>query len=91
MAEILIRGIDGVEIPKRCEDCRFVFFVGSHYKCLFGVCKDACPLFELPEHGDLICRDAAYRMMLNRGFQREAVDVILDVPSVVPANKEVDR
>lgn len=46
-----------------------------------------CGLLELQPHGDLIDRNRAFRMMLDRGYQKEAAGVILEVPSVIPSNK----
>jgi len=47
-----------------------------------------CPLHELPPHGNLISREQAFQMMLNRGYQKEAAGVILEVPTVIPASEE---
>lgn len=76
MADILIRGMDK---PTSCDDCPM-------YTCMHNF--DDCHLVELPEHGDLISRERAFQMMLDRGYQKEAAGVILEVPTVIPSNKE---
>ena len=76
MLDILICGIPK---PTDCGKC----FVGDR-----TICADGCPLVELPEHGDLISKEQAFRMMLDRGYQKEAAGVILEVPPVIPSNKE---
>ena len=68
MSDILIRGM---EMPKDCGKC----FVGDR-----TICADGCVLIELPEHGDLIDRNA-----LPQG--RVEWDDILDAPVVISATK----
>ena len=97
MPDILIRGM---EMPQNCRNCEFGVLVDTtdmiEYKCYIlkqTVFDDSkrlkdCPLYELPEHGDLISREQAFRMMLDRGYQKEAAGVILEVPTVIPSNKE---
>lgn len=91
MADILIRR---VRFPENCAQC---FNAHDEYCYLlnrrlvtkdWAQRKDDCPLHELPPHGDLISREQAFRMMLDRGYQKEAAGVILEVPVIVPSNKE---
>ena len=41
-------------------------------------------------HGDLISREQAWQMMLDRGYQKEAAGVILEVPTVIPAEEATE-
>lgn len=96
MADILIR----MDMPKRCIDCPcMVDKYGGDNCCLqseeanekitsWDDMKAGCPLIKLPEHGDLISREQAFRMMLDRGYQKKAAGVILEVPTVIPSSKE---
>ena len=92
MPDILIRGMDK---PHNCFQCDLSYLRGERLFC--HVTKDEvlrskiapdCPIQELPEHGDLISRKQAFQMMLDRGYQKEAAGVILEVPTVIPSNKE---
>jgi len=55
-----------------------------------------CPLQELPEHGDLIDRDAfreeneyyLNREFINPKYEDTLDDLLKDAPVVIPANKE---
>ena len=88
MSDILIRGM---EMPCKGTHLLEVWNYGEkviacgHHKEYKGEPFD---LVELPEHGDLISRDQAFQMMLDRGYQKEAAGVILEVPVIVPSNKE---
>lgn len=51
--------IKGMQKPKDCYQCRLHY---GHGEC--GVSVDGnCPLIELPDHGDLIDRDALWQKM----------------------------
>lgn len=85
MPDILIRGMDK---PFNCFACDLSRLSGERLFCC--VTKDEvlrykiapdCPLHELPEHGELIDRDA-----LPQG--RVEWDDIDDAPVIVPSNKE---
>jgi hypothetical protein len=84
MADILIRGM---ELPKDCGKC----FVGDR-----TICADGCVLIELPEHGDLIDRDAfraeneyyLNREFINPKYEDTLDDLLKDAPVVIPSNKE---
>lgn len=61
MADILIRGM---EMPQRCRDCCFAWFVftchlaGKTHDDVLRTRPDWCPLIPLPEgHGRLIIKD----------------------------------
>lgn len=93
MTDILICGMDK---PHNCFQCDLSYLRGERLFC--HVIKDEvlrskiasdCPIIELPEHVDLISRKQAFQMMLDRGYQKEAAGVILEVPTVIPSNKEV--
>jgi len=90
MPDILIRGM---EMPKHCIDCPcMVDKYGGDNCCLqseeanekitsWDDMKAGCPLHELPEHGDLIDRDALPK-------ERVEWEDIVNAPVVIPANKE---
>ena len=84
MADILIRGYKAKEqIEEIIAEARY-----AANNCMIG---EGLEIIELPEHGDLISRDQAFQMMLDRGYQKEAAGVILEVPVIVPANKEESK
>ena len=84
MADILIRGM---ELPKN-EPLRIVLNPNGQLFVDHGVTFTEYEAVELPEHGDLISREQAFQMMLDRGYQKEAAGVILEVPTVIPSKKE---
>ena len=59
MADILIRGMD---MPTHCDDCTFydgIFCARTGYYIYYPEEKlEECPLIEVPDHGDLIDRNA---------------------------------
>ena len=75
-----------MEMPKNCFFCRFKNI---------GICesKEDCPLIEVPPHGDLIERKAAYDSILDgmvmTGYQSMALDCIreLYVPTIIQAEE----
>ena len=103
---ILIRNI---EMPKNGSECPFCFepandekychlFVGTEELCLFGV---ACPLNELPPHGDLIDRDDLISICVRnktdewnkqvsttwaRAFE-EMEDIVYNAPTIIEAEE----
>lgn len=93
MADILVRGM---EMPKSCSDCPM-------YTCMHNHAD--CHLVELPEHGDLIDRDAFREDMtawLNWCSKMWITPTEIDVweklmetldiaPAIVPSNKEVSE
>ena len=70
MRSILIKGM---KMPKSCDDCIFVQPGGKHW-CYIAE-KDLpcdCPLVELPDHGDLIDRDAFRKTMYHDTFETDS-------------------
>ena len=100
MADILIR----MEMPESCGFCELRYFDGDADCCPFvgdacgyGTRHVDCPLIELPEHGDLIDRDANVAvikkvMKASEGIERHMAEATLKVlnaaPVVLPSNKE---
>ena len=102
MADILIRG---VAVPDRC-DYRCPFYVSKGFQACgltgksynWGLDKrpSDCPIHELPEHGDLIDRDAfreeneyyLNREFINPKYEDTLDDLLKDAPVVIPSNKE---
>ena len=107
MADILIR----MEMPQSCSDCPMCydmiectvsplrFWYGRPENEQFDFCNErhpACPLVELPEHGDLIDRDAfraeneyyLNREFINPKYEDTLDDLLKDAPVVIPSNKE---
>ena len=94
MADILIRGIS---IPRNCFECPLFTNCDAceGYECGCGLLggigyeedisedrrRDNCPLVELPEHGNLIDRDALPK-------ERVEWEDIVNAPVIVPSNKE---
>ena len=107
MADILIRGM---EMPKGCKSCKLSS--DSHCNAtgqwLFSTdllrsgfnwktCRlPDCPIVELPEHGDLIDRDAfreeneyyLHREFINPKYEDTLDDLLKDAPIIIPSNKE---
>ena len=98
MADILIR----MEMPKSCGFCELRYFDGDADCCPFvgdacgyGTRHVDCPLHELPEHGDLIDRDAVLDgecdIISSDGYYAEfgfSRDMLRCMPAIVPSNKE---
>jgi len=104
MPDILIRGM---EMPKTCGECRFCRPKPPYpCNCYAGdflikpsetdMRDGLCPLHELPEHGDLIDRDAfraeneyyLNREFINPKYEDTLDDLLKDAPVVIPSNKE---
>lgn len=88
MPDIMIRGM---EMPKSCSQCPIFNFdydicndLSTHNRDFETSRIDGCPLHELPEHGELIDRDALPEGRL----EWEDID---DAPVIVPSNKEDSR
>lgn len=89
--------IKGMQKPKDCYHCRLHY---GHGEC--GVSVDGeCPLIELPDHGDLIDRDALeheFICLSNDEWNKKtgtswasafeaAADVVYNAPTVIPAER----
>ena len=99
MADILIRGM---EMPGTCFMCPLSFMNGERLFChitkeevLKGKIAPECPLVELPEHGDLIDKQAVFKALSEKfkssdGFVSwtDAIDIVLRAQEIVPSNKE---
>ena len=99
MADILIR----MEMPETCGQCpifnydyNICNFLSTHHHEYEISRIDGCPLHELPEHGDLIDRDAfreeneyyLHREFINPKYEDTLDDLLKDAPVIVPSNKE---
>lgn len=106
MPDILIRGL---EMPTSCTKCPFEAFgdcYGGKVKRIMdiedymerGERHPECPLVELPEHGDLIDRDALVEeQKLSRDYHAQnsreesllerAIRIVREAPVVVPAER----
>jgi len=107
MRDILIRGMDK---PGSCRECDFCEVQDINFE-IFYFCNrndrflddeeacnipNDCPIHELPEHGDLIDRDAfraeneyyLNREFINPKYEDTLDDLLKDAPVVIPANKE---
>ena len=85
--------IHGLEMPKSCAEC---LDVGWHYvfECNLddvehGERNTDCPLVPVPDHGDLIDRDALMQNAEYKGTHDilTAWDVVA-APAIIPADKE---
>ena len=115
MSDILIRGIS---IPRNCFECPLFTNCDAceGHECGCGLLggigyeedisedrrRDDCPLHELPEHGDLIDRDALKHKFCAHcdGYEydtgacvdgdQDCMDakIIMTAPVIVPSNKE---
>lgn len=99
--------IKGMKMPASCTDCPLFEnkyrFHGCHAKeesfndksmwNFKGSRPSWCPLIELPPHGDLIERNAAYDSLLYgmvmTGYQSQALDCIneFSVPTIIEAEE----
>lgn len=99
--------IRGMEMPTECRGCPFEMYywnvgetrcratnrtLANDYKPIPFEGKDsACPLVELPQHGDLIDRDAAYEQFLNLMDVQGAINpcqlgtILVDAPTIIEA------
>ena len=99
--------IKGMKMPKSCADCFAEQCIGSDFGCgVIGfedgntTCftKDRrkdCPLVEVPPHGRLIDADTI-DWVEGRDEQDRPVYLLLkaqidDIPTIIPANKEVGK
>ena len=95
MPDILIRGM---EMPKTCSQCPLCYDymmcslrdgrfsrMGESFDCCEMRLAD-CPLIELPPHGDLISKQTALAALYS-DYAYAAMDVIEEVPVVVPAER----
>lgn len=91
--------IKGMEMPKNCCICHF----SSHDMCL--LCKrdaedwfenrpEYCPLIELPDHGDLIDRDALKNELFfdtaDCDLEMIEFERVSGAPVVIPAERSED-
>ena len=92
MADILIRGM---EMPTG-EPLRIVLNPNGQLFVDHGVTFTEYEAIELPEHGDLIDRDAfreeneyyLHREFINPKYEDTLDDLLKDAPIIVPSNKE---
>jgi hypothetical protein len=79
--------IEGMEMPKNCEDCPFGWYTRTGEKfCLTMIhgWQSNCPLIPVPNHGDLIDRDELlaelhlYRERLGAGFSANEVTSVMN-------------
>lgn len=102
MPDILIR----MDMPQHCFNCSTKIDPDNRRCNIDGhifektlsklTCRrdDDCPLYELPEHGDLIdkneLRKWSYEVKTNRGKYQRVINVvnIPDLPVIVPASEE---
>lgn len=86
--------IQGMTMPKCCDDCDFIQHgVGDWCYITEKALPCECPLIELPDHGDLIDRDA---LMKHKGSAYDidghelyavGTGTILRMPVVIPAER----
>ena len=92
MADILIRGM---EMPEN-EPLRLVLNPNGQLFVDHGVTFTEYEAIELPEHGDLIDRDAfreeneyyLHREFINPKYEDTLDDLLKAAPIIVPSNKE---
>ena len=111
MADILIRGVEmprscmdcrlnyGEKRPEYCLTIVCKYSNGVVIPKVTGIVGrlPACGILELPEHGDLIDRDAfraeneyyMNREFINPKYEGTLDDLLKDAPVVIPSNKEV--
>lgn len=101
MTDILIRGMDK---PGSCCECDFCEVQDINFEILYfcdrndrflddeEACNipNDCPIIELPEHGDLIDRDALNLFIESVACNSigKALQQIDKMPVIVPGNKE---
>lgn len=88
--------IPDMEMPTSCHECVF----GKYEVCQINLAingKDhpSCPLIPVPEHGDLIDRDAAtkkiwddMRFPSNLANAQFFVNELREMPAIIPADPE---
>ena len=76
--------IKGMEMPTNCNDCIFdtwgLCLINSNLEAKDEL-THSCPLVPVPEHGDLIDRDAL-------PTSRVEWEDIVNAPAIIPADKE---
>ena len=80
--------IKGMKTPTSCDDCWFEYayeFCESQY--------ENCPLVKLPPHGRLIDADELFKEMERKGWfnnadRDKAEDLVLDAPTIIPAEED---
>ena len=98
--------IKGMEMPKNCYTCPFCDYVSARCDAVKGnpytpadrydKRADFCPLFPVPDHGDLIDRSFADVLSWKNGEHGETfddgvmfvLDKLDDAPTIIPADKE---
>ena len=94
MADILIRGM---EMPRERDHLTITINADGTVQPLVDMyCPIIAHAIELPEHGDLIDRDAfraeneyyLNREFINPKYEDTLDDLLKDAPVVIPANKE---
>lgn len=86
--------IKGMKMPKCCDDCDFIQHgVGDWCYITEKNLPCDCPLIELPDHGDLIDRDALYDDDSWEWFNEwgstvnQQARLVADAPVVIPAER----
>ena len=102
--------IKGQKMPKHCWQCIFkdgddlCILLDADCMRIWGEEKRLpdCPLIELPDHGDLIDKDAALRVVCSACYDTKAesrigcdvtcyeFDAMMDLPVVIPAERSED-
>lgn len=85
--------IKGMKMPKHCWQCHFhdeadvCEMLGLSCMRVWGEEKTLpdCPLIELPDHGDLIDRDALLKKV--QKWYWEALETVKRMPAVIPAER----
>lgn len=93
MPDILIRGI---KIPTSGQCLKLMIHCNGQVVIDRGTYWDEAEAIELPEHGDLIDRDAfraeneyyLNREFINPKYEDTLDDLLKDAPVIVPSNKE---
>lgn len=93
--------IKGMEMPKRCVDCKLKRDKHLPTACIFRdwqsltvndtpQTNEWCPLVEVPPHGDLVDRDEFITFIKNRlnSYYQWIIEMIEECPTVIPADKD---
>lgn len=91
--------IKGMEMPKSCDVCQFNMFKICYINTLQEgkyTVTHSCPLVPVPEHGDLISRDALRHWILTEMASldtKEDREFVADrlaneLPTIISADKE---
>ena len=108
--------INGMEMPTRCEDC-FCYWHNAEYDYAYCTISSmnvrghgnarlvGCPLVPVPDHGDLIDRDALIIALETQDYScapntleewtpmdmtRAEIADISNAPTIIPADKDGD-